>query len=234
MKNLFSFFLTLIFPIFIIAQNNNENAVDTLGNDSFFEGVSETIPDVNIFEDDTPLNITLKYDITSFIKNKQKGEYLDAELIIHLNDNQLITKNIRLKARGNYRKRRCFFPPIQLNFKTDKIKNQELKGITKIKVVTHCSNSKSNEIYILKEYLAYKLYNVLTDMSFRVRLLNITYIDTGKKERNYQQYGFLIEPVELVAKRNESTLIDPTVVRGENVLEADADRAALFQYIVGN
>jgi len=234
MKSLSTLLLILVFPIFIIAQNKIENSVDTLGNDSFLEGVSETIPDVNIFEDDTPLNITLKYDITSFIKNKQKGEFLDAELIIHLNDEQLFTKNIRLKARGNFRRGQCFFPPIQLNFKTDKLQNPELKGIKKIKVVTHCSKSKSNEIYILKEYLAYKLYNLLTDISFRVRLLNITYVDTGKKERNYQQYGFLIEPVELVAKRHESILIDPAVVRANNVIEADADRAALFQYMIGN
>jgi hypothetical protein len=71
MKNITTLLLTLLFPIFVFAQNNIENAVDTLGNDSFLEGVLETIPDVNIFEDDTPLNITIKYSITSFIKNKQ-------------------------------------------------------------------------------------------------------------------------------------------------------------------
>jgi hypothetical protein len=62
---------TLLFLIFVFAQNNIENAVDALGNDSFLEGVSETIPDVNIIEIDTPLNITIKHSITSFIKNKQ-------------------------------------------------------------------------------------------------------------------------------------------------------------------
>jgi hypothetical protein len=71
MKCLSTLLLTLVFPIFIIAQNNIENAADRLENDSFFEGVSETIPDVHIIEIDTPLNITIKYSITSFIKNKQ-------------------------------------------------------------------------------------------------------------------------------------------------------------------
>jgi len=146
----------------------------------------------------------------------------------------MVTKNIRLKARGNFRKGECMFPPIFLNFKTDPFTNSDLRGIKKVKLVTHCSSSKSSENYILKEYLAYKLYNILSDNSFRVRLLNIEYIDTGKKKRNYQRYGFLIEPVELITSRTNAIEIDPAVIRGQNVLEKDADLVALFQYMIGN
>jgi hypothetical protein len=109
-----------------------------------------------------------------------------------------------------------------------------LQGINKIKVVTHCTTGKNNDNIVLKEYLVYKLYNILTEKSFRVRLLDITYIDTGKKQQQYRETGFAIEPVDLVAKRLNCVLVDPMVVRGVNIVEEDADRSALFQYMISN
>lgn len=209
-----------------IESNENEN--------DLFDPVAETLNVESIFDDEEALDLTLKYDITAFIKNKQKGEYLPAELTIHINENESIVKEIRLKARGNFRRGHCFFPPIYLNFKTDPIENTDLAGIKKIKMVTHCSSGKSADGYIMKEYLAYKLYNQITENSFRVKLLNINYIDTGKKERNYQRRGFLIEPLDLLIKRTNSVEIQPEYVREEHALQFETDLVALFEYLIAN
>lgn len=230
-KILFTIFVFTI-PFLVFAQNIDSISVDSLSNNFYFEPVVDTIPDLNIFENESPLNITLKYDITSFMRNKQKGEYHDAELQIHYDDNQTINKNIRLKARGNFRRDNCIFPPIHLNFKTDPIESSELMG--KIKLVTHCKSVKGYEDYILKEYLAYKLYGVISEYSFRVRLLNISYIDTGKRKKKYESLGFLIEPLEILSKRKEAIIVDPTVIRRDNVIEELADQVALFQYMIAN
>lgn len=233
MKTTIILLFSLLFSLCLSAQSNKINAADTIPYNSSIDAVSDTLPNLDIFVDETPMNLTLKYDITSFIKNKVKGEYLDAELFIEYKD-YTSTKNIRLKARGNNRREQCFFPPIYLNFKTDPIENSELKGFKKIKLVTHCSTSKSYTGYLLKEYLVYKLYNILSDNSFRVKLLKIKYIDTGKKQRNYEKYGILLEPIELLVKRKESIEIEGTVIRANNVIEEDTDVAALFQYMIGN
>lgn len=232
MKKLLFPILLFVLPGLLLAQEIDSTSADTLSNNFYFEPVSDTIPDLNIFETETPLNITLKYDITSFIKNKDKGEYQDAVLQIHYDDNQIITKNIKLKARGNYRRDNCIFPPIHLNFKSDPIENSELTE--KIKLVTHCNSAKSYQNYILKEYLAYKLYNVLSEFSFRVRLLNISYLDTGKKKKNYETVGFLIEPIEILAERKGSIIVDPVIIRKDDVIEEYADQVALFQYMIAN
>ena len=226
MKIKLLFLLLFFLPFFLQAQDSLNYAT--------LSEVSDTVPNIDIFGNDELLHLTLKYDISSFIKNKQKGEYLDAELTVSYKDIPPVIKNIRLKARGNFRRGQCPFPPIYLNFKTDPIKNSELKGSKKIKIVTHCSQSKSYDIYLLREYLAYKMYNELTNNSFRVKLLDITYIDTGKKQKNYHNYGFIIEPVELVAKRNESVEIEPIIVRGENIIEENADQVAFYEYMIGN
>ena len=230
-KLLFYLFLAFI-QINLFAQNTGDSANNTLANNFYLEAVSDTIPNINVFENNTLLDVSIMYDITSFIRNKSRGEYFDATFKIQYNDSNLISRNIRLKARGNFRRENCFFPPIHLNFKSDPIKNL---GLTrKIKLVTHCSNSKKAKSYILREYLAYKLNNALTGYSFKVRLLNITYIDTGKNDKIYERIGFIIEPIAFLAKRNNAHVIDPKVISKDNVIEEEADRVALFQYMIGN
>ena len=233
MKRLLFLLLILLLPYFLWAQTIKKISIDSLENFSSLEEVTDTVPVINFFGTDDLLEMTLKYDISAFIKNKQKGEYLDAELQVNYKDRP-IKKNIRIKARGNFRRGQCVFPPLFLNFKTDTIERTELAGMKKIKVVTHCSSSKNSENYIFREYLVYKLYNILTDKSFRVRLLDIHYIDTGKKQTDYHKHGFIIEPIELVAKRTESVLIDPAIIRGPNIVAEDADRVALFHYMISN
>jgi hypothetical protein len=232
MKSFFVFGL-ILFASFYLAAQNNTNVSDTTVAAQMLSEVNDTVQTNGFFDTDVPLKITLKYDITSFIKNKQKAEYMDAELIIYNNETP-VTKKIRIMARGNFRKGQCYFPPLFLNFKTDSIKMTELQGMNKIKVVTHCTTGKNNDNIVLKEYLAYKLYNILTEKSFRVRLADITYIDTGKKQQQFREIGFIIEPVQLVAKRNNCVLVDPMVVRGADIIEEDADRSALFQYMISN
>ncbi|WP_346862477.1 hypothetical protein [uncultured Draconibacterium sp.] len=229
MKIIYLVFFSFLLSVGLLAQEN-----DSADQNSLLEPITETVDQGSVFDTDEPLIVTLKYDISSFVKHKSKGEYIDAELFLHLSDSDSIVKNIRLKARGNFRRGHCFFPPIYLNFKTDPIENTELKGIRKIKMVTHCESTKAYENYILREYLAYKLYNVFSEKSFKVRLVDINYIDTGKRGRNYHKYGFLIEPVELLAKRTGSIEVKPTVIKPEEMDDATMDVVALFEYMIAN
>lgn len=234
MKKLIILFILIPCAFLLVAQNSKILPADSIKNLNPLGEVTDTVPDHDFFAIENPLKIALKYDITSFIKNKSKGEYIDAELQVFYNENEPIVKNIRIQARGNFRRGQCYFPPLSLNFKTDPIEQTDLKGIKKIKVVTHCSSAKSSDPLILKEFLAYKIYNILTDKSFRVRLLDIHYIDTGKKQLNFQERGFIIEPAEHVASRNNCVLIDPMIITAKNLIEEDADRVAMFRYMISD
>ena len=59
-----------------------------------------------------------------------------------------------------------------------------------MKVVTHCNNSKVYSEYVLKEYLIYKIYNILSPVSFRVRLIRMKYVDTGRKNKVTESWAF--------------------------------------------
>ena len=127
MKKLLLSLSILAFPFFLWAQSKN----DSTGYYSYLGEVIDTVPNESFFEIDEPLPITLKYDITSFVKNKRDGEYLDAVLTVEYQGVEPISKNIRIKARGNFRRGECFFPPLFLNFKTSLL--TRLSGIFPLK-----------------------------------------------------------------------------------------------------
>jgi hypothetical protein len=126
------------------------------------------------------------------------------------------------------------FAPIELNFKRTDFGYADLDSISKLKLVTQCGSGKINEEYLLKEYLAYKLYSVLTDTSFRVRLLTINYIDTEKKRKPIRHYGIFIEPVEMLADRTNTIQINTPNLTQKNIIPRIMDRMAIFNYMIGN
>jgi len=190
--------------------------------------------DLELFSNDEILEISLRFDITYYTRKKPKDEYLDAILTYRINDKDSINKEIRLKSRGEFRNQFCDFPPIRLNFKKAKFNSDELNNIEKLKLVTHCQYG--NEENLFKEYLVYRLYNVLTENSFRVRLLKISYIDTNPKKKNksINAYGFLIEPLNLLADRTNSIPVISTTLNQTNIIPEMMDRLAIFNYMVGN
>lgn len=168
--------------------------------------VTDTIEDFGLFTGDDILNLSLRFDVTSYKRKKPKDEYMDAVMTYHISKDDSINKNIRLKTRGEFRNGHCAYPPIVLNFKKTEFNKADLSKIGKVKMVTHCMTG--NEDYLFREYLVYKLYSVLTDTSFRVRLVNITYINTFKESKPVSTYAFFIEPLDLVAERINAMPVD--------------------------
>jgi len=194
--------------------------------------VNDTLPDFGLFTRDDILELSLRFDITQYKRKKPKDEYLDAVLTYHISKTDSINKNIRLKSRGQFRNGYCAFPPIALNFKKTEFKLDDLNKLEKMKLVTHCQSG--NEDYVFKEYLIYKLYNVLTDSSFRVRLVKINYINTFKQSKPIRSYAFFIEPLDLLAERINSVPVDVTTLSQKNIVPEMMDRTAIFNYMIGN
>ena len=84
---------------------------------------------------------------------------------------------INLQLRGITRRTSeiCDFAPLRVDFTAAPPATSVFAGQRRLKLVTHCRNSASFQQYVLLEYAAYRLYNLLTPRSFRVRLANITY-----------------------------------------------------------
>ena len=216
--------ILLLDPLSLIAQEEQQELrhLDTI--DTF----------ADFFEADDPLNITLSLDLKKFQKEKMKGEYMPVHFLYQLNDSIQIEKEVRIKARGKTRRNLCSLPPFWLDMRNADLKDDEQQDTERIKLVTHCKNNKTYEDYVLKEYLCYKIYNIISPVSFRVRLARITYVDTGRDSKVTEGWAFMIEPMEMLAQRFNAVEIKDEGLLSRNMRPVEMNMLALFQYMIGN
>jgi len=191
-------------------------------------------PQSDPFAVDVPLEINLEFDIKTFMKTKNKEEYLDAKFSYMDVDSVLVEDTIRVKARGNFRKGHCSFPPIKLNLKKADLRNEDLNNTKSLKLVTHCKNSKTYTQYIHKEYLCYRLYNLFTEYSYRVRLFKINYIDSEGKKKVHTNYGFIIESDSHLEERINAAEYEIGTLTMKYTDYDLIRMTSLFQFMIGN
>jgi hypothetical protein len=219
-------FLTAILTLVVCCQNSDA-AVQPATPDS-------SLKSFRLFEDDTILDIALQFDLSTYLKTKPKEEYMRGKITFHPGMTDSMTRDIRIRTRGVFRNMWCFYAPLELNFKNGDFGYADLDSIGKIKLVPQCSSASESAKYVLIEYLIYKMYSVLTDTSFRVRLLNINYIDSENRKKPFTQYGFLIEPLKMLNARTNSVEVVSRGVTQKSIYPGVMDRVAIFNYMVGN
>ena len=191
--------------------------------------------DFDFFASDDLLQMTLAFDTREFIKSKFNPEYMDAVLTVKISETDSITQSIRLKARGEFRRTYCSFPPIMLKFKeSDHDSGRVIQSKGTLKLVTHCNATSKFENTLLKEYLAYRMFNLVTPYSFRTRLVRVNYKDVNKAERSQTTYAFLIENEDQMAARNNAVIIDTKNVTQKHMIPSDMIRIAVYNYMIGN
>jgi hypothetical protein len=91
--------------------------------------------------------------------------------------------------------------------------------------VTHCRSNDASQVDALQEYAVYRIFNIISDISYRVRLLHITYRDTDerRKDKLIERYGFLLESQSGLAARVGG---QPVNVTGISLRSLDEDHAA--------
>jgi len=188
---------------------------------------------VAFFEEDQMLTMDLSTDLKKLLTTKQLDTYQPATATIRFPDSTVMTEKIKLTARGEFRRANCYIPTMKLDFK-DSAKSSRLANLKKLKLVCGCSTGENDERLVLKEFLIYKMYNLLSDMSFRVRLLLINYKDTRGKVKSYSQYGFFIEDVDDMAKRNKCKEVQAPAFHPNLTNKPLMNLVDIFQYMIGN
>ena len=223
--------ILFIIPVLLIFHIHSATGQVT-PSDSLY-AIADTLNEkYTLFDREDLLSVALRFDITKFKRTRSDTVYLKAILTYYINDKDSINKDVKVRARGEFRRNYCDFPPIMLNFRTKDSIRGEFSSINKLKLVTECKPGR--EELVMKEYLIYKLFNVLTENSFRVRLLKVNYINTFKETKPEIQFGFVIEPVEMLANRINCVEIKTTNLTQKNVKPEMMDRFAVFNYMIGN
>ncbi len=147
--------------------------------------------------------------------------------------------DIQIGTRGNFRlnRRNCDFPPIRINVKKKSTKGTIFDGQDKLKLVVPCKLGQDYwQQYVLQEYLAYRAFNLLTDLSFRVRLARVTFLDVGGRDDPFTRLVFMIEDDDAMALRNGGRKVDWTTSQLDprHLEHRHAVVVELFQLMIGN
>jgi len=183
----------------------------------------------------SPLEVTLTMNIKR-IKN-DKGEdppwrlgsfsYKDAS-------GKDVSLPVQVRTRGIWRKKNCEMPPLRLNFKGEQTKGTLLEGIDKPKLVNYCKDTDEYEQYILQEAQLYRVYNLLTPASHRMRLLTVNYTDSASGKVYAKRAGILLEEPDVMAARNGGPILDLKGAVAEDLDPFHDALVGLFNFFIGN
>jgi hypothetical protein len=186
----------------------------------------------SLFKSDEIINLELRSDFSAILNDRLTSPvYHDGELIYHTPGGEAKKLSVQIMVRGHFRRdtANCNFPPLYVNFKKIEVENTLFDNQDRLKLVTPCQTQE----YVLKEYIIYQLYNQVTDLSMKVRLVKILYFNTHTDKKVFEKYSFFIEEKKHVAERNtvfeKDEFVSPSDLNKENF-----KRMSVFQYIIGN
>ena len=209
-------------PSFVAAQND-ETGADTGANP--------------LFSSHSVLDVLIEAPITQLMQERSDERYLNGKLRYTDTTGVAHTLDLKLRTRGKYRnqKKTCSFAPIRLNFRKKQVAGTVFAGQDKLKLITHCKiGSDRYEQLVLKEYLAYRSLEILTEKSFRTRLLRVTYLNSQNSEDSVTRFAFVIEDKSDIGDR---TGLSPEKIPKINYADLDrrqANLVSVFQYMIGN
>lgn len=173
--------------------------------------------------------ITLETDLTTIIENKKAEQYYPGTLTTE--DGK--SYRIEVKARGKYRRKIAEIPPLKIKFKKKLLKDEGFDTLNEIKLVLPTMDNAQGDELLIKEYLAYKMFEHLTSASVRARLVRLTIRDMHV-EKSRKMYAILLEDEEETVARLNGQLIEQYGISPDSLIMNQAALVAVFEYMIGN
>lgn len=196
---------------------------------------AEALP---LFASTEPFSFTLAADVKALNKDhdpKSTKRYA-GELRIPGDGGSQVTLPVQLSARGHVRRmaRTCDYVPLRVEFAKPGLAGTVFARQNALKLVVQCVKGGDFEQYLLREYLAYRLFNVLTPQSFRARLAKVTYVDQATGQATGTRYAMFVEDDGDVAKRMEGRTVELPRLLFKDVDTGTLMPMMIFEYMIGN
>ena len=202
---------------------------------SIFAQESDTLKVSKLFSTDEVLQLRLNYSNRAVKSDTNDSTYLKTAITYYSEkDQSWDSLEAKIRARGNFRLQNCYFAPLKLKIKKKDAKGTLFKGNKKLKVVLPCLQEKAANDNIVKEYMAYKIYEHVSPYHFKTRLFKAEITEQrNKKQRQHEVVGFFIEDLDEIVDRFECHEME----RNVHPLQQDgicSTRNAFFQFMIGN
>ena len=197
---------------------------------------TQLVPPDPLFASNDTLAVTMTAAFGSISQDPASQDEIPGKIKYAETDGRIVELDLALRARGHFRRRSevCRFPPLRLNLKKSQVPGTMFAGQDKLKLVTHCQpRSFVYEQAVVSEYLAYRMLNLMTDISFRVRLLRVNYVDTSG-EPELSTLAFLIEDKDRLGERIGQPLVEVESTTLDQVNAEHLNLTSVFQLLIGN
>ena len=205
------------------------SATSLAGSNSFVK------PDLfDLLEGKNYVSVTISLNLDSLINNRYNEDKIGGTFVFKSVTGKNLSFSVNINLRGKYRRRMCGFPPLKLNFNKSELSDNGLSKADEYKLVTHCLEGEEGDVNIVKEFLAYQLYQQVSPLSYRSKLLKITYQDT-KSDNKIVGMAILLEDKSSFEKRHDlSEMKDTFSLPRSNFDDSNFRTHGLFQYLIGN
>jgi len=187
-----------------------------------------------LFESEEVLTISIEAPMRELIRKSRDKPEFDAVVRYTDSSGEAHSLEARISSRGNSRLTSCEFPPIRLEFDTTNTVGTPFEGQKRLKMVTQCSSDRSAKVWLLVEQGIYQAYNEITDFSYRVRALDVTFRDLKSSRWKRKMPAFFIESTGEVADRLDRKSTRPPEIRTDQFHNAETTNYVLFQYLIAN
>jgi hypothetical protein len=202
---------------------------------SFGLGVAQENDISALFENQETMEIKFSYSIKALKKEKQDSVYFPSMVHYKVPGGEWDSLTMNLRARGNFRRNNCFFPPIRIKIKKKDANGTLFEGNTNLKLVVPCQASNADLDLLMKEYLCYKLSEHVIPYYFNTRMANLTLIDiSGKNPKTFEVKGFFIEDDDVIAKRHNSKIAKDRQIVPLRQQALASVRVDFFEYMIAN
>lgn len=174
--------------------------------------------------------ITLEADFTTIVANKKTEQYFPGSLTMESGQ----SFRVDLKPRGKFRRRKAEIPPLKIKFHKKELKAVGLDTFNEVKLVLPITLNEAGEQLLVKEYLAYKMFETLTPVSVRAKLIRIALRDSHVEQAPHSMLAILLEDEEETTARLKGQEIEAYGIPADSLHMNQAALVAVFQYMIGN
>ena len=189
-----------------------------------------------LFDSNSTLEVTITAALKQIMDERPEKEYVAGTIDAISNDGSTLKLDVGIRTRGEFRRRIdiCPFAPLRVNLRKKQVDGTIFEEQDKLKLVTHCRNdSERYDQTVVAEYLAYRILNLMTDSSFRARLMRVNYVYTDDDEA-VTAYAFFIEHKNQLAKRLQLSAIELERIGVSQVQPEHGNLVSVFHYLIGN
>ncbi len=180
---------------------------------------------------ETGSTLVLSTDISALMAEKNRNDY-QAGTLTAANGKSF---SVEVRPRGKYRRKIAQIPPLKIKAKKKLLLDEGLDTLNEVKLVLPCYLDGKGDDLVIREYLIYRMFELISPASVRARLIDLKLVNTGAGNApQYTVKAILLEDEEETTARLQGQQLETYGFTMDSLQTDQAALTAMFQCMIGN